>query len=40
MTSRKLQKYVNHPEIIDRFTNYRIRMGFGLHIGWGIEVLL
>lgn len=35
--SKKLAKYRDHEGLNKRMPGYRIRMGFGLHIGWGIE---
>lgn len=33
-----LKRYRTHPRILQRFgPNFRIRMGFGLHVGWAIE---
>ena len=29
--------FVAHPKMIKRFGHFKIRMGFGLHIGWAIE---
>ena len=36
-TSRKLDKYRYHVGLTERLGNFRVKMGFGLHIGWGIE---
>jgi len=30
-------KYRQHPKLMKRLPNYQVKMGFGLHIGWGIE---
>ena len=35
--SKKLAKYRDHEGLNKRMPNFRVRMGFGLHIGWGIE---
>ena len=36
--SKKLEKYKDNPELKARFHHdYKVNMGFGLHIGWGIE---
>lgn len=35
--SVKLAKYREYPELNQRMPNYRVRMGFGLHVGWAIE---
>ncbi len=35
--SKKLAKYRDYPELKKRMPNYRVRMGFGLHVGWAIE---
>ena len=33
-----LTEYLTHPRVVARFgPNFRIRMGFGLHVGWAIE---
>lgn len=32
-----LAEYRNHPKLVKRLPNYRVRMGFGLHSGWAIE---
>eukprot|EP01017_Pseudomicrothorax_dubius_P002834 TRINITY_DN10243_c0_g1_i2.p1 TRINITY_DN10243_c0_g1~~TRINITY_DN10243_c0_g1_i2.p1 ORF type:complete len:923 (-),score=216.37 TRINITY_DN10243_c0_g1_i2:139-2907(-) len=32
-----LNTYRSKPELIKRLPNYRVKMGFGLHIGWAIE---
>jgi len=32
-----LAEYRNHPKLVKRMPNYRVRMGFGLHSGWAIE---
>lgn len=33
-----LSAYARHPKIIPKFgMNYRVNMGFGLHVGWAIE---
>jgi class 3 adenylate cyclase len=33
-----LGEYANHPAIKQRFPDgYKVRMGFGLHVGWAIE---
>ena len=36
--SKKLIKYNNHPGLNDRLEGYTVKMGFGLHLGWAIEV--
>ena len=36
--SNKLKKYQNNPELNKRLPNYSVKMGFGLHVGWAIEV--
>jgi len=36
-TSPLLAEYRNHPKLVKRLPNYRVRMGFGLHSGWAIE---
>ncbi len=36
--SKKLEKYKDNVELKSRFHHdYKVNMGFGLHIGWGIE---
>eukprot|EP00929_Paragymnodinium_shiwhaense_P045534 TRINITY_DN2325_c0_g2_i1.p1 TRINITY_DN2325_c0_g2~~TRINITY_DN2325_c0_g2_i1.p1 ORF type:complete len:1031 (+),score=275.50 TRINITY_DN2325_c0_g2_i1:205-3297(+) len=35
--SKDLAEYRNHPKLVKRLPNYRVRMGFGLHSGWAIE---
>jgi len=35
--SPTLAEYRNHPKLVKRLPNYRVRMGFGLHSGWAIE---
>jgi len=36
--SSKLRKYYENKELRVRFTHgYKVSMGFGLHIGWGVE---
>merc|ERR1719217_970287 len=35
--SATLAEYRNHPKLVKRMPNYRVRMGFGLHSGWAIE---
>jgi len=35
--SSQLAEYRNHPKLVKRLPNYRVRMGFGLHSGWAIE---
>ena len=33
-----LTKYSRHQDLRDRLgQNYRVRLGFGLHVGWSIE---
>ena len=36
--SNKLVKYNTNPEMNKRYPNYSVNMGFGLHVGWAIEV--
>ena len=33
----KILAYQNHPEILKKIDNYKVNMGFGLHLGWAIE---
>ncbi|CAD8181513.1 unnamed protein product [Paramecium octaurelia] len=35
--SKKLEKYKKHEGLNARIKDYSVRMGFGLHLGWGIE---
>lgn len=35
--SKKLEKYKKHPGLNARMKDYSVKMGFGLHMGWGIE---
>ena len=35
--SKKLEKYKYHQGFIARMKDYSVKMGFGLHMGWGIE---
>merc|ERR1712072_152436 len=35
--SAVLKDYREHPALLARHSNYRVRMGFGLHYGWAIE---
>jgi len=32
-----LRKYRTNPKLLERLPNYRVKMGFGLHVGWAIE---
>jgi len=34
---RGLMEYRKNQELCDRLPNYRVKMGFGLHVGWAIE---
>ena len=36
--SKKLEKYKNNRGLNERIPNYCVKMGFGLHVGWAIEV--
>jgi class 3 adenylate cyclase len=38
--SPKIEKYNKHKGLQQRLPNYSVKMGFGLHIGWAIEVQL
>jgi len=33
----KILEYRNEKRLNDRMKNYKVKIGFGLHIGWGIE---
>ena len=35
--SKKLTKYSQNNEINARLPNYKVNMGYGLHVGWAIE---
>lgn len=35
--SAVLKDYREHPALLARLPNYRVRIGFGLHYGWAIE---
>ncbi|CAD8045835.1 unnamed protein product [Paramecium sonneborni] len=35
--SKKLEKYKKHVGLNERMKDYSVKMGFGLHMGWGIE---
>ena len=37
--SIKLDEYKNNRALNARIPNYNVSMGFGLHVGWAIEVL-
>lgn len=37
--SNKLEKYKNNIGLNERLPGYCVKMGFGLHIGWAIEVI-
>lgn len=37
VTSKKLEKYKKHEGLNARMKDYSVKMGFGLHMGWGIE---
>lgn len=36
--SKKLDRYKDMPELNLKIPNYGVKLGFGLHVGWGIEV--
>jgi len=36
-SSAVLAEYREHPALLARLTNYRVRLGFGIHHGWAIE---
>ena len=36
--SKKLDKYRENVKLKKLFRNYDVSLGFGLHVGWGIEV--
>ena len=35
----KMLKYRQDKGLCNRMPNYKVKMGFGLHMGWAIEVL-
>ena len=35
--SRKLQRYAKNPALNERIQHYNVKLGYGLHMGWGIE---
>ena len=35
-----LDEYKNNRALNARIPNYNVSMGFGLHVGWAIEVIL
>merc|ERR1711959_331872 len=35
--SRALHRYREHEGLLRRMPGYRVRLGFGLHVGWAIE---
>ena len=35
--SEKMQKYNNDERLKQRMKGYKVKMGFGLHVGWSIE---
>jgi class 3 adenylate cyclase len=34
---KHLLEYNSNDKMLERIPNYKINMGFGLHVGWGIE---
>jgi class 3 adenylate cyclase len=36
-TSPLVKQFSKHPRIIEMMPNYKLTMGFGLHLGWAIE---
>jgi len=38
--SKKLKKYKTHQGLNERLPNFSVKMGFGLHLGWAIEVCI
>ncbi len=38
--SKKLEKYSTNPGLNKLVPNYRVDMGFGLQVGWAIEVFI
>jgi class 3 adenylate cyclase len=35
--SDHVQEYSNNPQLQERIPNFKIRLGYGLHVGWAIE---
>lgn len=36
-TKAKILKYKDHSSLKEKLPGYRVKMGFGLHVGWAIE---
>lgn len=36
-TDKEMLKYRKNPKLNEKMPNYKIKMGFGLHVGWAIE---
>jgi len=36
-TSAEMAEYRGHVKLLKRIPNYRVKVGFGLHLGWAIE---
>lgn len=36
-TSAEMAEYREHSKLLKRIPNYRVKVGFGLHLGWAIE---
>ena len=34
---RKILNYRQNEKLLERMPGYKVKMGFGLHSGWGIE---
>jgi hypothetical protein len=37
-TSNKLQKYRENEKILTALPNFDVKLGYGIHVGWAIEV--
>ncbi len=33
----QIVEYSRNPLLLEKMPGFRVRMGFGLHVGWGIE---
>ena len=36
-TKQKILKYKDHQALKSKLPGYKVKMGFGLHVGWAIE---
>jgi len=35
--SKNCLKYTKDPRVLEKISNFKVNMGFGLHTGWAIE---